>query len=330
MKDPKIMSQEHPIDLFLRPNSFEGFIGQRQCIENLKIFLKAAQHRKEPLDHVLLHGPPGLGKTTLAHLIAKSCESRLKITSAPVLMKTGDLAALLTGLQKQDVLFIDEIHRLPISVEETLYSAMEDRRLDIILGDGPHAQSMRLTLEPFTLIGATTRIGLLSTPLKDRFGITLALGFYTAAEMEAIILQGAQMLKMVLTPEACSVIAVRARETPRIGLRLLRRIRDFGDAWNRSLIDESLVLQALSALGINSLGLDGLDQRYLVALGCLFQGGPVGIETLSATLSETKDTLEDVVEPYLLQKGLIQRTPRGRAITSSGQEALSLCQSLSQ
>ena len=325
MNGSRLMLQEHFLDLSLRPNSFEGFIGQSQCIENLKIFLQAARGRQEPLDHVLLHGPPGLGKTTLAHLIAKACESHLKITSAPVLMKTGDLAALLTGLKKRDVLFIDEIHRLPITVEETLYSAMEDRRLDIMLGDGPHAQSMRLSLEPFTLIGATTRIGLLSAPLKDRFGIALALGFYSPAEMEAIIEQGAQTLTMALTPQARYALAIRARETPRIALRLLRRIRDFSDAWNVSLIDESLILKALSALGINALGLDTLDQRYLNALGHIFQGGPVGIETLSAMLNETKDTLEDVIEPYLLQKGFIQRTPRGRTITISGQEALLLC-----
>lgn len=325
MKNPILAPQKQVTDVSLRPSCFDEFIGQSQCVDNLKIFLQAAQYREEALDHVLLHGPPGLGKTTLAQLISKACHSQMKITSAPILTKTGDLAALLTGLQKRDVLFIDEIHRLPVSVEEMLYSAMEDRRLDIMLGEGPHAQSMRLTLEPFTLVGATTRIGSLSSPLKDRFGITLALRFYTISEMEHIIAQGATILKMSLHSEAIRAIALRSRETPRIGLRLLRRIRDFSDAWNVSTIHEALVLKSLHAMGVNELGLDVLDQRYMQALGVLFQGGPVGVETLSAALGETKDTIEDVIEPYLLQKGMIQRTSRGRVITSSGQEILNIC-----
>jgi Holliday junction DNA helicase RuvB len=317
---PELLRADETLDRALRPLSFDDFVGQDDLVRNLRIFIQAACVRGESLDHVLLHGPPGLGKTTLAHLTATAMKGTLRTTSGPVLTKPGDLAALLTQLQNHDVLFIDEIHRLPVAVEELLYSAMEDYRIDILLGQGPHARALQLTLPPFTLIGATTRSGLLSAPLRDRFGIALALEFYNPAALSDLIMRAAKALGFALTPEAARCLAQRSRGTPRIALRLLRRVRDFGG--NGAMIDDAVVDCALNQLGINDYGLDRLDQKYLHVLQRFFGGGPAGLDTLAAALSETRDTVEDVIEPYLLQSGLIMRTPRGRKITDHGQMAL--------
>eukprot|EP00210_Caulerpa_lentillifera_P008773 g8369.t1 len=298
----------------IRPSSFDQFIGQKALCENLRVFIAAAQIQEKPLDHVLLAGPPGLGKTTFAHVIAQQLGVGLRVTSAPIITRPGELASLLTNLQPRDVLFIDEIHRLSPLVEEVLYPAMEDFKLDIMIGEGPAAQAVRIDIAPFTLIAATTRSGLLTSPLRDRFGIPLTLTFYTPEELEQILHRAALILKTNLHQEGAREIARRARGTPRIALRLLKRVHDFAVVQGQAQIEKDLAHQALLKLDVDERGLDALDRRYLSYIATHFKGGPVGIETLSAALAEERDTLEDVVEPYLLQQGLIQRTPRGRVL----------------
>lgn len=298
----------------LRPADLESFVGQTNIKENLKIFLKAAKSRNEVLDHVLIYGPPGLGKTTLSHIIANEMSSNIKMTSGPVLGKVGDLAAILTNLQEKDVLFVDEIHRLNRVVEESLYSAMEDFALDIVIGEGPTARMLRITLPPFTLVGATTRLGLLTNPLKDRFGIPISLDFYTAAELKDIVLNQAKKIGFEVDDEASLEIARRSRGTPRVALRLLRRVRDFAQ---EKRINLDITMEALKKLKVDGLGLDSLDHKYLLYIMKRCKGGPVGIETITAGISEDQNTIEDVIEPYLLQIGFIARTPKGRVLTES-------------
>jgi len=311
-------------DLALRPKSLDEFIGQQAARENLRVFVHAAKSRGEPLDHVLLHGPPGLGKTTLAGILAREMGVGFRATSGPVIAKSGDLAALLTNLEDGDVLFIDEIHRLNPAVEEVLYPAMEDRALDLMIGEGPSARSVRIDLPRFTLIGATTRQGLLTTPLRDRFGIPVRLNFYTVEELEQVVRRAARLLSAPTTSEGEHEIARRSRGTPRIAGRLLRRVRDFAHAAGADHIDEGVADRALTRLEIDRLGLDAMDRRYLLMIADLYGGGPVGIETLAAGLSEPRDTLEDVVEPYLIQLGLIARTARGRCLNGRGWTHLGL------
>lgn len=301
----------------LRPQTLDEFIGQRQLKENLKVFVEAARGRREAMDHVLFAGPPGLGKTTLSQIMASELGVGFRMTSGPIIAKAGDLAALLTNLQPRDVLFIDEIHRLNPAVEEILYPAMEDYQLDIMIGEGPSARSVRIDLSPFTLVGATTRTGLLTTPLRDRFGILSRLHFYETDELVTIITRGADLLDFELTEDGALEIARRARGTPRVALRLLRRVRDFGAVARHERVDANLADEALGRLDVDKLGLDALDRRYLGALAEHYGGGPAGVETLAAALSEQRDTLEETVEPYLLQQGLLQRTPRGRLLTRS-------------
>lgn len=299
----------------LRPQHLGSFIGQRQARDNLTVFIEAAKRRGEALDHVLFHGPPGLGKTTLAQIVARELGVNFRTTSGPVIAKKGDLAAILTNLEPHDVIFIDEIHRLNPAVEEILYPAMEDFQLDLMIGEGPAARSVRIDLAPFTLIGATTRSGLITTPLRDRFGIPVRLNFYDVGELKLIITRAALVLGMDLSDEGASEVAKRSRGTPRVAGRLLRRIRDFAEVENIATIDIQVADHALSRLEVDHRGLDAMDHRYLTTIADKFNGGPVGIETLAASLSETKDALEDVIEPYLIQEGLIQRTPRGRMLT---------------
>lgn len=302
----------------LRPQSLEDFTGQAASRENLKVFVQAAKARGEALDHVLLHGPPGLGKTTLAQIVAHEMGVGFKATSGPVIQKSGDLAAILTNLQPKDVLFIDEIHRLQPAIEEILYPAMEDFQLDLIIGEGPGARTVRIDLPPFTLVGATTRAGLLATPLRDRFGIPLRLVFYTADELTGIILRLAQKLGMNLSYEAAFEIARRSRGTPRVAGRLTRRVRDFATAAGVGEITKDMADAALTRLDVDQKGLDAMDMRYLKRLAEHHNGGPVGVETLAAALAEARDTLEDVVEPYLIQEGLLLRTSRGRMLGDPG------------
>ncbi len=304
----------------LRPQSLSDFVGQRQVCENLKVFIEAAKQRGDALDHVLLFGPPGLGKTTLASIVAKELKVGFRATSAPMISKSGDLAAILTNLEKNDVLFIDEIHRLNPAIEEVLYSAMEDFQLDLIIGEGPSARSVRIDLQPFTLIGATTRSGMLSTPLRERFGIPLRLDFYTPEELEQIVLRGAKLLNMPLSEVGALEIAKRSRGTPRVAGRLLRRVRDFGAVSKAAEIDNKIADNALRRLDVDNYGLDAFDRRYLNCILQNYGGGPVGVDTLAAALSEERDTIEEVIEPFLLKLGFLQRTPRGRVISDLGCE----------
>ena len=308
----------------LRPSSLAEFVGQRQVCENLKIFIEAAKMRHEALDHVLLFGPPGLGKTTLASIIAKELDVNFKATSAPMISKSGDLAAILTNLEANDVLFIDEIHRLNPAIEEVLYSAMEDFQLDLIIGEGPSARSVRIDLQPFTLVGATTRSGMLSTPLRERFGIPLRLDFYSPEELEKIVTRGANLLGMPLSKEGAMEIAKRSRGTPRVAGRLLRRVRDFGAVAGAGEVDNKMADKALRRLDVDNYGLDAFDRRYLQCIVNNYGGGPVGADTLAAALSEERDTIEEVVEPFLLKLGFLQRTPRGRVISDLGCEYLGI------
>ena len=308
----------------LRPNRLDDFVGQKEVCENLKVFIEAAKGRGEALDHVLFFGPPGLGKTTLSSIVAKELGVNFRATSAPMISKSGDLAAILTNLERNDVLFIDEIHRLNPAIEEVLYSAMEDFQLDIIIGEGPSARSMRIDLQPFTLIGATTRSGLLSTPLRERFGIPMRLDFYTHEELKKIVLRGANLLNIQISDDGALEIAKRSRGTPRIAGRLLRRVRDFGAVADKKIIDSEISDMALKRLDVDNYGLDMFDRRYLSCIVKNYNGGPVGIDTLAAALSEERDTIEEVVEPFLLKLGFLQRTPRGRIISPSGYKYLGL------
>ena len=308
----------------LRPLVLDDFVGQKQLRENLKVFIEAARVRQEALDHVLFHGPPGLGKTTLSQIVARELDVGFRMTSGPTIAKAGDLAALLTNLAPRDVLFIDEIHRLNPAVEEVLYPAMEDFQLDLIIGEGPAARSLRIDLAPFTLVAATTRSGLITTPLRERFGIPMRLQFYTPEELHQIVMRGADLLSMTLTKDGAEEISRRSRGTPRVAGRLLRRVRDFAGVAGIELIDAAIAGSALNRLDIDSQGLDAMDRRYLICIAENYGGGPVGAETLAAALSEQRDVIEEVIEPYLLQQGLIGRTPRGRVLSAFGYRYLGI------
>jgi Holliday junction DNA helicase RuvB len=299
----------------LRPQSLDDFIGQKAEKENLKIFIEAARARGEAMDHLLFHGPPGLGKTTLSQIISRELGVNFRATSGPVIAKAGDLAAILTHLEERDVLFIDEIHRLNPAVEEILYPAMEDFQLDLVIGEGPAARNVRIDLPPFTLVGATTRAGLLTTPLRERFGIPIRLHFYEVDELELIVSRGAKLLKLNLTADGAHEIAKRSRGTPRVAVRLLRRVRDFAEVAGADRIDKIKADAALNRLNVDHKGLDAMDRRYLMCVAKDFNGGPVGVESVAASLSEQRDTIEDIIEPFLIQQGLLQRTPRGRIAT---------------
>jgi len=318
--------REDDVDASLRPQKLAEFVGQEKARANLKIFIDAARARGEALDHVLFVGPPGLGKTTLAQIVARELGVNFRATSGPVIAKAGDLAALLTNLEPRDVLFIDEIHRLNPQVEEILYPAMEDFQLDLIIGEGPAARSVKIDLAPFTLVGATTRAGLLTNPLRDRFGIPVRLNFYTEAELELIVARGARVLGMSMTADGANEIARRARGTPRIAGRLLRRVRDFAHAEGAATVERKVADRALSALEVDASGLDAMDRRYLGTIALNYGGGPVGVDTIAAALSEPRDALEDIIEPYLIQKGFLQRTPRGRLLTGAAFKHLGLAE----
>jgi Holliday junction DNA helicase RuvB len=324
--DPTLRPEPAPEDndRALRPQVLDDFIGQAEARANLRVFIESARQRTDTLDHVLFHGPPGLGKTTLAQIVARELGVGFRMTSGPVLAKAGDLAAILTNLEARDVLFIDEIHRLNPAVEEVLYPAMEDHELDLVIGEGPAARTVRIELQPFTLVGATTRLGLLTTPLRDRFGIPTRLQFYTEDELFQIVTRGARLMGIETEDAGAREIARRARGTPRIAGRLLRRVVDFAVVEGDGRLTRALADNALTRLGVDGLGLDGADRRYLRLVAENYAGGPVGIETLSAALSESRDGLEEVVEPYLLQQGLIQRTPRGRMLAAKAWAHLGL------
>jgi Holliday junction DNA helicase RuvB len=327
---PRIVTPERREDdiaeTSLRPLKLSEFVGQEQARKNLAIFIEAARARKEALDHVLFVGPPGLGKTTLAQIVARELGVNFRATSGPVIAKAGDLAALLTNLEERDVLFIDEIHRLNPAVEEILYPAMEDFQLDLIIGEGPAARSVKIDLAKFTLVGATTRAGLLTNPLRDRFGIPIRLNFYTDAELELIVSRGARVLGVSMAKEGAQEIARRARGTPRIAGRLLRRVRDFAEYEKAKTVDRKVADRALIALEVDASGLDAMDRRYLTMIAINYGGGPVGIETIAAALSEPRDAIEDIIEPFLLQQGFIQRTPRGRLLTGAAFKHLGLAE----
>ena len=324
--NPLLSPQRRPDDpdAALRPRTLDDFVGQEAARANLRIFIDAAKKRGEALDHVLFFGPPGLGKTTLAQIVARELGVGFRATSGPVIAKAGDLAALLTNLDPGDVLFIDEIHRLNPQVEEILYPAMEDRALDIMIGEGPSARSVRIDLPAFTLVGATTRAGLLTTPLRDRFGIPVRLMFYTPAELERVVARAAGLMGLDLASDGAREVAARARGTPRIAGRLLRRVRDFADAGGAAVVDAGVADAALTRLEVDRLGLDAMDRRYLTMIADIYRGGPVGVETLAAGLSEPRDTIEDVIEPYLIQLGLVARTARGRCLNAGGWKHLGL------
>ncbi|MFZ5744649.1 MAG: Holliday junction branch migration DNA helicase RuvB [Pseudomonadota bacterium] len=327
MTDNPLLSSTRQVedaDAALRPKTLAEFVGQAAAKDNLRVFIESAKSRGEAMDHVLFFGPPGLGKTTLAQIVARELGVGFRATSGPVIAKTGDLAALLTNLEEGDVLFIDEIHRLNPQVEEVLYPAMEDRALDLIIGEGPSARSVRIDLPPFTLVGATTRAGLLTTPLRDRFGIPVRLNFYTEGELERVVTRGAGLLNIGIEPTGAREIARRSRGTPRIAGRLLRRVRDFAHVEGHAAITRDQADAALTRLEVDSLGLDAMDRRYLTMIAELYNGGPVGVETLAAGLSEPRDTIEDVIEPFLIQLGLIARTARGRCLNARGWQHLGL------
>jgi Holliday junction DNA helicase RuvB len=315
--DRLIAAQRKPEDLdaALRPKTLDDFVGQKAARENLRVFIGAAKARGEAMDHVLFFGPPGLGKTTLAQIVARELGVGFRATSGPVIAKSGDLAALLTNLEEGDVLFIDEIHRLAPAVEEVLYPAMEDRVLDLMIGEGPSARSVRIDLPRFTLVGATTRQGLLTTPLRDRFGIPVRLQFYTVGELELVVSRAARLMALDLTPDGATEVARRSRGTPRIAGRLLRRVRDFAHMAGDLTVDARVADAALTRLEVDALGLDLMDRRYLLMIADIYRGGPVGVETIAAGLAEPRDTVEEVIEPYLIQLGLVARTARGRCLT---------------
>jgi Holliday junction DNA helicase RuvB len=319
MSDPRMVdgarNEDDLAEASLRPLALDDFVGQRQVCDNLRVFIAAARARGEALDHVLLSGPPGLGKTTLAQIVAREMGVGYRLTSGPVIQRAGDLAALLTNLQPRDVLFVDEIHRLMPAVEEILYPAMEDFQLDLIIGEGPAARSVRIDLPPFTLVGATTRSGLITRPLRERFGIPLRLVFYEPDELERIVSRGARVLGMALTEDGAMEIARRSRGTPRVATRLLRRVRDFAAVAGTARVDARAADAALNRLEVDAAGLDAMDRRYLRCIAENYSGGPVGAETIAAALADQRDVIEEVIEPYLIQQGLLQRTPRGRMLT---------------
>ena len=311
----ELLEEDRRYDQTLRPHNFSEYIGQERIKDNLQVYIEAARGRGEPLDHCLFYGPPGLGKTTLAYIVSTEMQVNLRGTSGPAIEKAGDLAAILTNLQENDVLFIDEIHRLSHAVEEILYPAMEDFQLDIIIGQGPHARSVKLTLPRFTLIGATTRAGLITSPLRDRFGVVHRLDYYREQDIESILRRAASIMKISLSPEGASLLAARSRGTPRVANRLLRRVRDFAEVWGNDTVTEEVAREALSRMEIDEKGFEEMDRRILLTIIEKFSGGPVGLETLAAAVGEERETIEDVYEPYLMQLGYLARTPRGRMVT---------------